>query len=212
MATQPCPNIAQAQLQFYSDNELIEHSLYFEKDTGWTSGSITALAAEVGTQWATTVMPDYPEEVALYRCIATDLTSLEGSRAVYELPVPAAGSIIGGPTPNNVCFAMQLGTGSRGRGKQGRLFIGPLARADVTADKWLEARAEATATDIQSVATAVEAALPGANWVVLSRYSGGVKRANGIGLPVLSVGYSNLLTDSQKDRLPQHKKRKKRTP
>jgi hypothetical protein len=210
MATQPCPDIAQAQIQMMCDAQTIEHSFYFKRDAGWTEALITALAAEMGTQWVLHMMADYPAAVTAVRAVATDLTSLAGSRAVYEIPLTPGGSDTGDVSPNNVCLAFQVSTGNRGRGRQGRIFYGPMSIDHISGDQVAEVHADAVKGDLAAVTAAILAAIPGTQWVVLSRWLDGAKRAEGVGIPAQGIVYTNLYLDSQKDRLPQHRKRKKK--
>lgn len=210
MANQPCPNIAQVTFKLVADAQDIQNSLYFEKSGGWAAGDMTTLAAAAEAQFIAQMLADYCADVRFHQVIAVDLTSLTTERAVTTPDFGNVGTHLGQSMPNSVCIALQVSTGSRGRGKQGRIFHGPLPEDVVNQDLVDATFADAVVQDWLGVVDACLVALPGITHVVLSRYAAGVKRPDGIGLPALDIAYSNLYIDVQKDRLPFHKKRRKK--
>jgi hypothetical protein len=161
--------------------------------------------------WRTEMMPHYTGEVRLNRVVAVDLTSLNTERAVTSAPTNTIGTFSGESSPSSSAIAIQKQTGSRGRGKQGRLFVGPLPESQVVFNTISATWADAYITSLIATIGVITDAFPTAVHVVLSRYLNGVKRAAGIGLPVLHIGYTNLNLDVQKDRLPDHKRRRRQT-
>lgn len=213
MATQPCPGIAQVTIQMQYDAQNIQNTLYFENTGGWATGDMTALASAIDTAWGTSVMPDYAADVSYLGCTATDLTDLSSERHRVERATPVAGGTPGTSAPGNVAFCITFLTGSRGKGQQGRIFVGPLPDDSVTGDKVSEVFANAYQVDLETTIAAGEASKPGTQHVVLSRWENKVKRPFGIGKLVTGVAPQNFYVDSQRDRLPFHKKhRKPRTP
>lgn len=213
MATQPCPDIAQLVFTFQYDAQTIQNTYYFENTGGYGVGDMTTLASAADTAIAASLMADYNADVNYLGVTATDLTSLAGERHRIERATPVPGGGVGTSAPGNVAFCITKLTGSRGKGQQGRVFIGPLPDDAVTGDLASETWAGNYLADLNTVIDAIKAAKAGTQHVVLSRYEGGVKRPFGIGKLVTGMAPQNFYVDSQRDRLPFHKKHKKpRTP
>lgn len=212
MATQPCPNIASVVFKLTSDSQSIQNTMYFEKSGGWVAGDMADLASTAEGAWLANMLGHYCNDVTFIGVTATDLTDLTGERSITTPDFGNVGTALGESAPANVAFAIQQQTGNRGRGKQGRLFYGPIPNSNVRENVMTQAAADAVVSAWEAVVTAILAGVPGTTHVVLSRYQGGAKRPSGIGLPVFGLGYSNLYIDSQRDRLPFHKRRKHTTP
>lgn len=205
---QPCLDIAQLTMYLVADGQSIIHNLYFFKGDHWSAASIQTLANDATSSWLSDLAPVYTDETAFYGTVATDLTSLTSPRHVDKLATPVVGTHAGTNAPQNACLALQLGTGDRGRGHQGRIFHGPLVAGSVIQDTVDATYANAIVSGWEAFVAHCLAGLNPAKQVVLSRYLNGQKRPFGISMDVINIGYSNLAVDSQRDRLPGHKKRK----
>jgi hypothetical protein len=209
MPFQPIPLTAQATIHMQSDGQSIQHSMYFQSTDGWSGAEITSLAATFADAWQDFMMPLYPDTVQALFAVAVDLASLTGGRAVFSYPAPVNGGLAVTPTPNNVAFAVQIATGSRGRGQQGRLFIGPLSEGATTGNLITQAAAAAFVAAINGVGNQVESQIDlECTWGIIHRVINGVRPANGTFTATTGAGFSNLYLDSQKLRLPFHKKRR----
>jgi hypothetical protein len=113
--------------------------------------------------------------------------------------------------PLNVTKAIELFTGNRGRGVNGHFYWPALSEDQVAGDNIAGAAQAAMQAALQALIIAVPGTIPTAVLTVLSRWLGGVKRANGIGRTVTSAECPNTYCDTQKNRLPGHKRKKKRT-
>lgn len=212
MANQPCPNIASVVFKSVYDSQNIQNTMYFEKAGGWVAGDMADLASTAEAAWIAQMLGHYSNDVTFMGVVATDLTSLLGERAITTPDFGNVGTATGTSAPGNVAFAIQQQTGNRGRGKQGRFFYGPIPSGSIAENVIQQTPADGVVASLDAVVAAIVAGVPGASHVVLSRYAAGVKRPDGIGLPVTGMGYTNLYLDSQRDRLPFHKKRKITTP
>lgn len=216
MAHQDCPNIAQVTIEMEADGQRIFNDYFFERPAGWSAGDMQALANDFRSEWQSNMLGFYAATVSMIRVVAVDLTSLTTERAVDSFSPGENGSSASAATPNNVCWALTKSTGTRGRGQQGRIFVGPLIETAVTANQISETYANEYLAALQIVLDGAILGLTGAYHCVLSRYHGvdvnhkPIPRAVGIGLRVLALTYTNLDTDSQRDRLPGHKRHKKR--
>lgn len=217
MATQPCPDIAQTVIRMQSDLEGIFNDLHWLKPGGWVAGDMDTLANTLVTAATASLPGIYCNDVQLLEIVATDLTSLTSERAVVPFPSGTVGTVAGGSTANNVALAMQKITGNRGKGQTGRLFVGPLPESFVTQNEVSTVNAASIKAAFDALVTAVQAWDPIIQPVVLSRFLGvdpvthkPIPRPAGIGHIQRSFGFTNLFVDSQKDRLPGHKKRKRK--
>lgn len=209
-SNQPCPGIAQVTLHFAFDNQNIQNNLYFENTALWGVGDMAAIAAAVDPQVVAHVMPNFCADMKYLGCVATDLTSLTTERHSTVGSISQIGTEAGESAPANTCLAISFLTGSRGKGQQGRVFMGPLPQAAVNGDVVSTVWAGLMTSALDEIVTAAKAVKPGTQNVVLSRYLGGVKRPDGIGKLVTAIAPLNFYADSQRDRLPFHKRHKRR--
>lgn len=212
MATQPCPGIAQVIISLQYDAQNIQNTLYFENTGGWIPGDMENLATAIDTAVAGSLMADYGQDVSYNGVTATDLTDLSSERHRIERVPAVVGGTVEDSAAANVAFCITFLTGSRGKGQQGRIFVGPIPDSQVLENKVTSIWANAYLVDLETVIAAGEASKPGTQHVVLSRWENKVKRPFGIGKLVTGVGPQNFYVDSQRDRLPFHKKHKKLTP
>jgi hypothetical protein len=194
------------------DGQAVFQDFYFKHGTSWASGNMSVLASEAKASFLAEYPALFTNEVAFVRVVATDLTSLASERAVEPFAAGVVGEAVGGAAANNVALSIQKQTGNRGKGKQGRIMWGPIPAANMTANQVSSVYAALVIAAMDALVAAVIAEFPTAQHVVLSRWDNGVWRTEGIGIPVLNIGYSNLYVDSMKDRLPQHKRRRITSP
>ncbi len=209
---QPCPKIAQCTVELQADSQSVFQDWYFEKTSGWLHGEMETLGLAVMGEFQSNLLPHFATDVTAIRVVATDLSSLASERAVVPFPLTPAGGTAGHSLPNNVAWSIQKQTGNRGKGRQGRIMWGPIPTSSVVQDTVQSAYADPVMIDIFAYITAVTGILGGIGHVVLSRWDNKVWRPAGIGIPVTSMGYTNLVVDSLKLRLPQHKRRRITTP
>jgi len=216
MAHQNCPNIAQVTIEMECDDQAIINDYFYEKPGGWVPAEMAEVANTFRSEWQSHMLTLYSEDVQFNRVVAVDLTSLSTERSVDAFSPGTTGTVTQPSAPNNVCWALTKATGTRGRGQQGRVFVGPIPETSVSSNSIAEVYANDYIAALQAVIDGVTIAIPTAYHVVLSRYHGvdanhkPIPRAVGIGLRVLARSYTNLDTDSQRDRLPGHKKHKAR--
>lgn len=170
--------------------------------------TIDDLVALVGTfdDWDAGAMHTHRVATSiLFKIVGTDLSSAAGPRFEFFLPAPRAGTNASAPLPNNVTIAVSMRTGARGRSFRGRVFyIGlPASYLDTTGQSLNSTATTQTLSDWNALLGDVEAGGVGV-LCVLSRRSGGVARANGIGTQVSSIVLADAFVDSQRRRLPAH--------
>lgn len=139
---------------------------------------------------------------------ATDLTSLSGASVFRGTDIHNAGVAAG--VPVNSSFAIKLDTGLRGRGRNGRTFWIGIKEGDVDVGKVHSDYADGIVNAIGALKDAINAV---SDWqmCVLHKVRDGAPLNPYEQDPVQRVAYTDLFLDSQKLRLPMHKKRKLRT-
>lgn len=177
----------------------------------WTSDQINSLGTLMLSWWVDHVRSLVCSDIQLDSVRITDLTSDTGTIERDYRPDDAEkeGTHEGVSMPNNVTCALKLGIGLRRRGVNGRIFIPPPPVAEVTDGELNNLYAPNWVSAVQFLKDHIPDINPDFGLVVLSRVQGGVKRAEGLGFGVQSVNFADLSLDSQKDRLPLHKKRKR---
>jgi len=209
MATQPVPNVAQLSLKYELEDQKCQNDLYFYKSAGWVLADLQTLTDSAITNWALFIAPRVTSVVQLKEVVGTDLTSLDGARDVSPVDPIEVGSRPGNALPNNVSYAIKLGIGKRGRGRQGRIFHPNLSENDVTVNQIDLTESNAILTAWQNFANAVETATTSVH-VVVHRYLNGVKLPSGTHDTVTSYSSSDRIVDSQKLRLPNHKRTRRK--
>lgn len=209
--TQPCPGICEIRAIYEADGQTIENVYHVRKDalTKWTTGELDAMATTFSNWHIANVIPLLSTAITLTEVILTDLTDLTGLRNVYAQEINNVGTHNNPMLPLSVTKALEWFTGNRGRGVNGHLYWPSFTEDQVTNDGVLDAIMD----DVKNALSAwlgEMVGLPGFTAVVLSRYLGGVKRASGVGRPIIDVTSPNNDVSVQKNRLPFHKRHKRR--
>lgn len=139
----------------------------------------------------------------------TDLNSLAGKRKAYPISPPVQGTDVAQPMPANVTLAIKEDVGRRGRGIAGRIFYVGLAEDQVQGNEVVSVTASAILAAFVALNADI-AALPPFQGLCVPHLtvSGGHPNPASSDL-VDGFFLTNDLIDSQKDRLPFHKKKRK---
>lgn len=206
---QSIPDVAQFQLVYSCDGQRVQNDFYFHKEGDWAQADLNAAISAIGTEWALDWQPLLPTAIELAQVIGTGLTSLDSPRVAGELPSPLPGTNVSAALPLNATLAIKMQTASRGRGRNGRIFWPALCEAQVVdnqANSIFVTDAVDAVTQLQAVVVASGA---GITPVVAHRYRDKVRLMPGASSPIVEVVATDRYIDSQKDRLPFHKKHKK---
>lgn len=163
---------------------------------GWLTSDWAPLAA---TEWGVTSL------------VFTDLNSVNGPRKAYPLDPPIAGTNVNDPLPASATVAIKFDIGIRGRGTAGRMFWVGLSEDQTDGNLISGATSVAILAALDGLVTAITAVGP--PWVSLSVPHRTVNKLHPNPASQSAVdGFllTNNLIDVQKDRLPFHKKRKKK--
>jgi len=203
------PNTVAVQMFYTVGGEIVENVYHAHKDSAWDLTSLGALAAAF-VSWETSDAADQrSEQVSLIRVVATDLTDLTSGRVDNKLVAPVDGTIVSPALPGNVTWAVKQNIGERGRGRNGRTFWIGLAETQVIGNIIDTATANSIQTALNALITDIPAAVPGAALGVMHRPPGDPPIGEATFSPTQSFTYTDLFVDSQRDRLPGHKRHKK---
>lgn len=209
---QPAPGILEVRLDMLLGGQNVNNVFHVQKGTSiWNETDMDTIAGIFQTYFVDHASSNMSSALTLVGKTLVDLTSLNGIRKVYGEDTPPAGNLTGDALPANVTFAIKLNAQNRGRGVNGRIFWPGLAEAQVAGNQLNSADADAIKGHIDWLIGQIISAGPaGAVLCVLSKWENGVWRASGIGREVTSATYSDLTIDTQKLRLPNHRKAKKK--
>lgn len=164
--------------------------------------SMTTLGALVKLWWDTYVKPITHLSTSLQQIELYDISSANDDGIVYTTGLPSAGTLGGGPMPNNVSVVTKLLTGLTGRSRRGRKYFVGISDSSIATG-----RQTITSTFQTALATAWNELLDaliaeGFNLVITSLISQGAPRTSGLNTFV--TGFTtNLTLDSMRRRLPE---------
>lgn len=207
MAFQPCPGIASAELLFIQSGEPIENVMHFSTVGDWTSVTLQSLGDTLLQWWTDELSPLVSVETQLAGIVCTNLGDIEGPQTLSAPDAPLFGLVNSGAAANNVTWAIKQGTAKLGRCFRGRTYHVGLTESVVDHSTVLLAHAALLITAYTAIPGAVVdvPAIP----VVLSRRSEGSRREEGLGEPLTYYNYTDLNTDSQRCRLPGHRRKRR---
>ena len=202
-------NCARFDMRYQIDGQTVENGIGVWKAAAWTEVELLDMANGIVDWWNTSMKPLLLNTVMLQDIVATDLTSIDGSRVIVPVGIPG-GSMIGEPMPLNATFAFHKAISSRGRGKSGRLFWPQLKKGDVAEDQVTSIFRDAALEALQALIPAIAGIIADAILVVLHQAAGGDAPGIGTYSHVLTFTATDSFVDSQRDRLPSHKRHKKK--
>jgi hypothetical protein len=200
----PAPSVAQVEIRGTLDTQPVENVLYFlYKAPPVTPANVATLAMQVGQWWITNALPWLPVTYLFREIYATDLSTATSSASTWPAENnPGTRNPAGGVLPNSNTLCISFRTNQRGRSARGRNYWPGLSRSDVTNNS-------ATLTLQQGIVGVYEALLTLVGddtinwyWVVLSRFTNGAPRPQGLTNTITSVLIVDSTIDSQRRRLP----------
>jgi hypothetical protein len=196
----PNGNVAMVELRMVIDGQKVENTLYFSGEPPLTPTTLNDLAVIVESWWADNISPILSTTLSLNEIVVTSLASETAPQIVFTTGLPDTGGNANAALPNNVSWAIKFNTANRGRSGRGRNFIVGLTEEVVSASQLNVI----TAAQLVDGYLDLLADLSGGDWtwVVYSRFEDKVERTTGLAQEVISVGYTDLIVDSQRRRLP----------
>ncbi len=184
MAFQPAPSIVLTTIEGRMDNQLTINDLNWFASGAVDSGSILALLTGLSTWVTDEFAPLLSRDWASTRIRAVDLAVQTGLG--IEVAVTATGGVDQEAAPNNVAACVSLRTDQRGRSGRGRNFVPGIPNSLITLNT-LDSGFIGSLVSAYALLAGAGTFVGGWQLVVLSRFTGGVARANGIGIPVTNV-------------------------
>ena len=210
MAGQVAQKVARFELR-YTVPENTVMNVFHARSTAssWAEATLDAVEAEFLSWFTGSASLLLSDQLALYEIVATDLTSLAGIRKVYPIQPPVDGNSNAEYLPANVTFAVKANIGTRGKGQSGRVFWPALVDTQVTNQEMQKSAADDIVTSLNALRTGI-AGVTGCDGLCVPHFVvGGSRPPLATNSLILSYSYSDLVLDSQRDRLPAHKKHKR---
>lgn len=206
---QVVPAVARFEMRYRNLDSTFENVYYARtSDAIWDEPSLDAVEAAMENWESTVASLDRGNQYSLYEIVATDLTSLFGIRKAYAV-TPIVGTLANS-LPANVTIALKADIGRRGRGTAGRTFWIGMAEGQLNGpDQISSAVATALVGDMNALRDAVAAITPIEGLCIPHFIVAGVRPPSVQADIIVQYLLSDFYIDSQRDRLPGHKKHKK---
>lgn len=197
----PVPNTASVECIYEWDNQIVENTLYYTLGTATPDLSdLTALVEAVSGFIRSGLLPLMADTITLLRLVGRVLETLDGIQYISTTGLPLNGASTAESMPNNVAACISIRTGLAGRSFRGRNYVPGLTIANIDHNE-LNSTSLAAIVDVYE---ALIAPVPASAWnmSVVSRFTAGAPRAEGIATPVTQVVFVDNIVDSQRRRLP----------
>lgn len=212
MVYQPVLDTVEVRMEYVLSGEKCENVYHVGKGVGdpWTLVQMEDLASTFEDWESGSAAPSRSIAAALHNITVTDLGALTGLRLTRPEVPPIPGVLAGDALPNNATFALKADVHNRGRGKSGRSFWIGLAESQVAGSTIGSGARDAILAAMNALITAVEALDPTYHLVVPHRMVGGIRPPEAVTSVVFVYSASDDIIDSQKNRLPDHRRRSKK--
>lgn len=212
MAHQDVPNTIRVEVAYAYDNNNMANVWHVRTSDVPSDADLTAVLANMQTWLETDWAPLAAAQVSALSITATSLHNLSGPRMTIGISPAIVGTSDGPALPANVTIAVKANIGTRGRGKSGRTFWVGLTETQVINNE-IQPTAATAIVDAMNQLNELMADI-GANLegLCIPHFVVGGIRPPSVGTSVVtSYSLANFVTDSQRDRLPGHKRAKRRT-
>lgn len=211
MVYQPARGVAEIRMKYLLDFETAENVYHVEHGSldPWPLADLEDLASTFEAWETSDASVVRTASASLIEVVVTDLTSLTTQRVTRAVSPVITGAIGGDSLPNNATIAIKADINNRGRGKSGRVFWVGLAESQVTANHINTAAGDAIVLALNNLRADVLALDPAYHMVVVHRVIDGVRPAEADWSAIASFSLTDQTIDSQKNRLPNHKRHKR---
>lgn len=207
MAVSPIPNCVQMNVNMVADGQRVMNTFYYKFPGTPNAFDLNTMLAAANTAWATYFSVNLSTAIALHSLTAVDLSGPTGVRIDRATDPPVPGEVAGDYLPLNATAAFKRSGAVRGRGVNGRIFWPILAEAQVTGDQLTDLAAGDFLDAVVAFDNAVKAACPSGTLQVIPHKTGLYR---GTATPIEAWVLADKYIDSQRDRLPFHRRHKKR--
>lgn len=200
MAFQAVPDTVEIVIEYLVDESVSVNVFGAELAGGYTLTDLENLADAVDAVVVADWLPAQVED-AVY--VSTTVRGLAAENDLEAVNTDGAGGggLIEIGSPGNVTFAVKKVSGKTGRSARGRTYWIGMQRSGLTAN--LNRMDASAAAAIVGAVDALRAGIVTEGWapVIISRFSGGVKRAQGVTFTWIDSVSVDLNVDSQRRRL-----------
>lgn len=209
MAHQDIAATLKVEMRYFLAGENAEN-VYYVKASGTIDEALLDAVGAMFISWEdTSGSTQRSNETNFYECVVTDMSSLFGLRKTYQPPAPIQGIIAEDSLPNNATIAVKENIGRRGKGVNGRKFWIGLAETQVTANNVLPATAASIVSVLDTLRDSA-AALTGLEGLAVPHLVvAGVRPPLAQSDVITGFSIADTVIDSQKNRLPRHKRHKR---
>lgn len=202
MAFQRVPNTIVLQVRATLGGELVENGFFYQKASTPLQADVDAAVSNASNWWETFWQPAMSGDYVVREFFARSLDSEIAVQAVDDSDAGEFGDL-GSACPGNVSLAVARKSGFTGRGARGRIFIAGVPENQVDATMRTNTTYTGLITDALvglDTLMAADSLFP----VIVHRVSGGVPLVPAVVLPLLTWIVTDLIVDSQRNRLPGH--------
>lgn len=196
----PVENGIKIIVAYLCDGQHVQNTFWVQKDTAVTADDVDS-AVSITELWVHTNMPpNTSDKVTLLYVDGQDHTTADGYHKVGTTYAGEQGEKATDMLPSNVTWAIKLNTAAAGRSGHGRIYRIGLTEDQVTGNLLHNDAAANFVSDWQALQANL--ALDGLNLAVVSYCHAGAWRTSAFVNQVTSIGYTDLIIDSQRRRLP----------
>lgn len=200
MPFQSIPDCAELVIRGTVDVKPVANVIGFHLPGGYNQTNIDDLATAGDAQVTAGYKPIMTAGMSYIGCDVRGLTSSVDLVAT-DASGAGAGGIGGAQLNNNVTLCITLRSGFSGRSARGRFYAFPTGAGELSAaNLFVNTYGDALVAFLQDLQVAALAV--GWHMAILSRRNLGALRPVGVSFDVTNIAYRNLISDSQRGRLP----------
>lgn len=203
-------NTVRCQINYFMGNNNAANVFHVGYTTAPAISDLSTLATAIEDWLTASWKPAASQDWSAVSVQLTDEGGPDGKRLSFNFDPEIIGSDVTNAMPANVTVAVKEDTGIRGRGRSGRWFWIGLSEAGVDGNVLIAGSVTAILAAMDALNAAIIALDAFDGMVVPHSFEKGVHLNPAESHPVVSFAMTDNSVDSQKDRLPFHKKRKKR--
>lgn len=202
MPFQPVPGAAEFNFnQRLHGNQVQNNISVWAPGLVWTSEDLTSAASALYDWFGTTVMGNLSNELTLVEVVGKYLGIENGPIGSHVPTTPAVGGGGDQSSPANVTACLSFRTGLSGRSFRGRNYLAGIEEQDTSGSRFTGALLTGLLEAYNDLPGILTGFFNPCQHVVISRYSGGNLRPEGVTTPVLTYLFVDDAVDSQRRRL-----------
>ncbi len=201
MAFQRVPETAEAVTKYTAGTKNVLMTFYARFIGGYSTSDLVNLASNVDGRVGLDFLPIQSNNIVYNNTTVRGLDK-ENDEEVVDSDATGFGGVTSPALPNNVTFAVKRLSGLTGRSARGRVFWLGMPTSDLATDENFIKGPESLA--ILGAIDGMRVALTLSGWspVIVSRFTGGVKRAEAVTFTWLLTSITDERVDSSRGRLP----------